>query len=118
MEVKLKDVIHHYLGCEVWDNYNDKKGILFGVDINTSGMDNVKVLHNVVWDLKYEDIKPILRPLSSMTEEEQFKFNNINSLADNKEQCEANNTAWLLKQGFDLFNLISTSQVINKSSIK
>ena len=73
MKKELKDYLHFYLGCEVWDLYNEKKGVLFGVDLNTSGMDNVKVLHNVVWDLKYENIKLILRPLSDITEEEAIE---------------------------------------------
>lgn len=70
-------VFSMYLGCPVYDSYNEKEGILFAVDINTSGMDNIKVLHKVVWDLKYYDCKLLLTPLSSITDDDAIEVAKI-----------------------------------------
>lgn len=48
-------------------------------------------------------VKPILRRLKNMTEKERSEFLVINNSRHNKEQCEANNTIWLMKHGFWLF---------------
>ena len=107
---------------------------------------NLAVLHNDCveveyqfnvghYELNFEDIKPILRPLSDMTEEEKstlkgvmkdsFKGENLlpiiksgalTNLFFNKGNPSI--VLWLLKQGFDLFGLIESDQAIDKTTLK
>ena len=64
------------------------------------------------------DIKPILRPLSDMKENERQTYHSLNTTRDNKEQCEANCTVWLCQNGFDLFKLIDTGFAIDATKLQ
>lgn len=61
-----------------------------------------------------QDLKPILRPLSSMTEEEQEEYNKRKQRKGFMAQVHADNTLWLLSRGFDLFGLIDKGLAIKK----
>ena len=52
---------------------------------------------------KIEDVKPYLRPLSSMTKEEEYEYHNICVCPINKPWDV---TDWLNKKGFDYRGLI------------
>lgn len=80
---KLKDILYLYLGCEVFGTYNDQsgsKGYLTGI---TNGGQDCEIQFfeedgiNVSEEPEFNDIaeiKPILRPLSDMTEDEIRHF--------------------------------------------
>jgi len=145
---QLKDVIHFYLGCE-----------LYWVFLNETSVLDVSLLKDLQNHL--HQIKPILRRLDSMTEEELKEcvilsyfernrdiisqcFDEVIISTDNRNK-KLHGTAipytlfkdgkhfmtatlsenhlnpeqflYLLKQGFDLFNLIDSNQAIDKNKI-
>jgi hypothetical protein len=114
MKTEINEVIHFYLGCEMM-GISGVKYILQPSHLPS----NWRSVENPVSG------KPILRPLSSMTEEEQVEYteliNNIPvNFPDNAEgitMVDAIGTAWLLKKGFDLFGLIESSQALDLTTI-
>jgi len=118
---ELKDYLHLYLPIRfMWveDAVPFKKGeigILAAKDLE-------------YWD---EYKKPILRPLSDMTEGEHSDFENISFSEDTKnweydeelkmsigESTEFNRFAYLLSKHFDLFGLIEAGLAIDKTTLK
>lgn len=80
MEKKLSDYLHLYLGCEVSVQGEERKGYLTGVtnggvecEIQYQLVDNPHHLEEEPEFSPIEDVKPALRPLSSMTEEEIYE---------------------------------------------
>lgn len=101
-----------YLGQKVYENYNNRVVTLTGV--NTKEEYPVKVIHDktgIVWGFKYHEIKLILRPLSSMTEEEGKALDCMgwetrwdkNGVPHSLFQPEA--FIKLIEWGFDIFGL-------------
>lgn len=136
MKTEFKDVAHLYLGCEVEahpKHYEDKaiKGRLDGVVLNRVFVQCFDVFGNP-WSenevtslekLPFDKIKPILRPLSDMTEEEKAQLRDFMGWARYVEYlkfglCTPEGVAYLLKQGFDLFNLIPSSQAIDRTTLQ
>lgn len=114
MEKKIKDYLHLYLGCDAMI-YNDKSFIM---DKVTSSSLNIE-------DGSVTKIKPILRPLSDMTEQESYELcwqKNQNHMklnwSLNESAIHPNEFLYLLKQGFDLFGLIESGLAIDKTTIK
>lgn len=141
MKKELKDYLHLYLGCEcILDDHNT--GILIGFDSQLHNKE-VEMVCYTIWDKKdddwmvynddssFERIKPILRPLSDMTEDEFYEFK---SFADN--DCskmihiknvkdittnlfhEFEASRFLLSKHFDLFGLIDSGLAVNAAEIK
>lgn len=119
---QLKDYIHHYIGCEV-QNFNEESGKLIGVEMpNTaivdpapSAIDNI--FRRRLWSLKA--VKPILRRLGSMTEDEdqrQFREANRGHYIDMHWYPEG--FAWLLEKRFDLFGLIDAGLAIDAATLE
>jgi hypothetical protein len=128
----IKEFLHLYLGCDVvyYEN-GEYKG--FGV--------NTHALHvNIEMGLRKTEVKPILRPLSSMTEEEAIemydhlypdvprdsKFKSVTILSQlslpgmyYEGACSIHDyKGWfpyLLSRGFDLFDLIPSGLAIDGS---
>lgn len=119
---KFKDVAHLYLGCEC---------ILDGEKVKLSAY------HIEFWN---DGIKPLLRPLDSMTEEEwlanrdKFSFDVISAYSSRNEtfcdkpkivlifenRLNTNTLRFkdgleLIKMGFDLFSLIPNNEAIDKT---
>lgn len=67
---EIKDYLHLYLGCEVMDLYSNRINVLTGVDNDHELPVKTLWQNKGRWALPYSEIKPILRRLSSMTEEE------------------------------------------------
>lgn len=65
MEQKIEDYLHLYLGCDVTDGEHVMKLLSVGIYGYTAANDEVKSQG------MFHRVKPILRPLSSMTEEEK-----------------------------------------------
>lgn len=122
----IKDYLHLYLGCDC-----DRSGRLERIDYSF-----------LVWcenNHRLKDVKPILRALSDMTEEE---IQTLYGIYNSGKECKPHllktwysNFNWhyadasqhrvrfdaipfLLSRGFDLFNLIPDGLAINKSSLK
>jgi hypothetical protein len=109
MKTELKDVIHLYLGCDctmVDGDLQERKFKLNAYNLN----------YYRQW---ISDLKPILRPLSSMTTDERKYLltfaNGYNDLSFvNSLERDAEITKYLLSNGFDLFNLIPEGLAIEK----
>lgn len=109
----IKDYLHLYLGCEICKA--DGSGN-FKLTPHTLSQMN---LPNTTPDIKKG--KPILRPLSSMTEEELSAMESIYGFYASKPYAErlgtdAEVTRHLLSKGFDLFNLIPEGLAIDSTN--
>lgn len=72
MDKKIEDYLHLYIGCQVAEDYSGKgSGKLIGVDLfNRQAI----VKHNTIWPFDFLEVKPILRPLFDMTEDEAVQL--------------------------------------------
>ncbi len=134
MKKELKDYLHLYLGCEAQFKYtmreNDfelrigkiialyKNGIVDACDLRTNH--NGIVYHNYKQDI----IKPILRPLSDMTEDERNQFESSKVFVKATPVHQVGNMQWtpetfkyLLSIGIDLFGLINDGLAIDKTTL-
>lgn len=106
--MELKDVLHFYIGCKIDISIN-------GTVLNADWYD--RIINDEC------DGKPILRPLSDMTEEEKSLLVDpmcygLNTLqGDELIKQAAILTYELVKQGFDVFDLIESGQAINKTKL-
>ena len=118
---ELKDYLHLYLGCKVEYGYEETKriGTLVGKDDLVGWQVNTyKVLAPYQY-VRDELIKPILRPLSDMTEDEK------NNLSwewkvdyDFKPIFRPDQFLFLLSKNFDLFGLIESGLAIDITTLK
>lgn len=64
----IKEIIHLYIGQEVWETFNNRKAKLVGV-IQGDNMPVKCLWHDKSnWEFYYDEVKLILRRLSSMDE--------------------------------------------------
>lgn len=118
--MELKDVIHFYIGCEVQKNYGVNAPTihkLTGIRQSPANNDLLMFLDgkDQIRSHLWNDFKPILRPLSDMSEEELLMADKICNEDDNASPMMAKLPFYLLSKHFDLFNLISTGQAISKT---
>ena len=133
---ELKDYLPYYLGCEVQYLMNgkgilseisldSKYGVLVSVKLNGSNKHRQTVLSN---------IKLILRPLSSLSNDEaanigilpkkewheQTQEEQIKWLVNNKDNAiySPKDFLYLLSNSFDLFGLIEAGLAIYKTTLK
>ncbi len=120
MKTELKDVIHLYLECEVMLLFNKNKiGKLTG--LNKFGVYLITVGEKSE-TFEFYQFKPILRHLSSMTNEEFRRCREI----EEGFQLENNGRfygggacmLYLIREGFDLYKLIEYGQAIDKTTLK
>jgi hypothetical protein len=156
---RIEDYLHLYLGCEVIGKpyaglpFTEKqhftvRGVLTGVSKRCVTCHFVDI-NGVKWDqetrLVFQDVKPILRPLNSMTEEEAVDIYNIlyphvgDYQSPNKKVFIVNQYCFgkgiyeenyqslrdalpyfpiLLSKGFDLFDLVPSGLAIDKTTLK
>lgn len=133
MKKELKDYLHLYLGCECmigdlnWKPETNLYGLAPGVDPNHGRPIRTKLDAHVLNVFSHKTTL-ILRPLSSMTEEEQDHVwhaeepNSIlqmeNGTKVRKVVLAPERTAYLLSKGFDLFNLIPEGLAVNAETLK
>lgn len=109
---KFKDVAHLYLGCEC-------RVEAFG-GIFIEQMRGIKhgqpLIGGKAIDLyAYKNFKPLLRPLSDMTDEEaEFAYHAYHDEKTLHLGC-VKKTVYLLSRGFDLFGLIESGEAIDKT---
>jgi len=144
MQKKIENYIHHYLGCEVIrkDEIWQLKSVEIGLNTNIIGKIRRKQEDRQTWDLENFEfrngeipIKPILRPLSDMTEDE---FKVVCKIVNwNEDEYDVKwfiaeyqdvfirigfihsfeLTKYLLEQSFDLFGLIKDGLAIDRSKL-
>lgn len=117
MAKELKDYLHLYLGCKIMitdpKDGEAKERALVGID-NTFTNPVRCINGEYVSAFDFTDVKPILRPLESMTEEERVFHSSLQARwpvtpAHRHLTCIGETPEsfhWLLSKHFDLFNLI------------
>lgn len=99
----IKEIIHLYIGQEVWETFNNRKAKLVGV-IQGDKMPVKCLWHDKAdWAFDYDEVKLILRRLSSMTNSEKLEVCIINPKLDDN-QIAAARTVYLLSKGFWIFD--------------
>lgn len=69
-------------------------------------------LQSVLTPFKFDEIKPYLRPMSSMTEEEKVEYNKIMFQSERYDSCYATDIDWLNAHHFDYRGLIEKGLAI------
>lgn len=129
MEKKIEDYLHLYLGCEAertWyyssepNTVHSKRTVIVdgGLIENPIGTSSPNI------DLEF-DLKPILHPLSDMTEEEgkEYVALGFGGMIDQRGGKLIYQTftppcfLWLLSKHFDLFGLIDSGLAIDKTKM-
>jgi hypothetical protein len=123
-EKKIQDYLHLYLGCEVMAGTHRCK--LIGIEDGAIVMHSISGRHVIL----FANIKPILRCLSDMTEQEMQECGNMEyDFSDDPDLnkwepkdfeigLSPRQFAWLLSKHFDLFDLIPDGLAIDKSTLK
>ncbi len=119
----IADYLPYYLGCKlVSNNTHGIVGTLVGVVKN----DVYFKSNGFIYHYKADMYKPILRPLSSMTEEKRKELYAMGSQRYkggitqmlNLNCFDSAQFMWLLINHFDLFNLIESNLAIDAETIK
>lgn len=119
MKKSNKDYLHLYLGCEVKTNKYGV-GLLDSVSKTCVHVEFEKSINGFFFD----DVKLLLRPLSDMTDKETIDvkkhYDPVEKYIETGTFIVANGKlhAYLLKQRFDLFNLIEDGLAIDKTTFK
>jgi hypothetical protein len=128
--MSIKDYLHLYLGCkchrmgEVDENDKPIVSTLTGISYDDTQriwwayFENNESGYSVV-----EDVFPILRPLSDITNEEVCKMNELVNKPTNGEPYPhttkwARRVCYMLERHFDLFKLIEAGLAIDKTSLQ
>lgn len=126
MKTEFKDVAHLYLGC--------KAEVELKSDSNLGYEDGINTLDGIMvdWLREFKYVKPILRPLSDMSNEEikelqemgySLSFPLQRILDENGDELRmdvfdlAELTLWLTSKSFDICNLIESGQAIDKTTL-
>lgn len=122
-KINSKDIIHFYIGCSVVtkdENFNSRGLKLIGISDEGCKVSDEAI--KISYYVKTEDVKLCLRLLSDMTDEEytHLGFTETGIKFTKSEESELFDLltpiefAYLLKQGFDLFELIKSNQAVEK----
>ena len=150
MNKEIKDYLHFYLGCDVEHDKGIYRGTLIGIDSSCAkihcdffqrdkGHRVPKGKDFGYFDILQERMKPILRPLSDMTEEEKqwvkltweapfaafdrepdiriFDYDSMHQARVPSMLACAEVTLYLLSKHFDLFGLIEAGLAIDKTKL-
>lgn len=130
MGKKIEDYLHLYLGCEC--KIVGHKEVDYIRMVNETGLSICTGANNVGVQLWYKSnvCKPILRPLSDITEEELKEYLSFRDAANDMGigkyginmgshtgLSEGAGCLWLTKHGFDIFFLIESGLAIDKSTL-
>lgn len=107
---EIKDYLHLYLGCEC----KTPEGVM---QLMAVYIDSLPIFYDSVEDTRFEDITPLLRPLSDITEEEIKKLRSFNHYSNHTNRLTPEGVRYLLSKFFDLFGLIESGLAIDKSKI-
>lgn len=134
MKIQFKEVAKHYIGCDVIDEENNR-GTFWGYKTSMADHALVDCKKQVPYVVSIEKIKPVLRPLNDMTEEEQrqsyvlagwepeYSYEMLDE-PDRKEETNLisligrpNVWNYLLSKHFDLFGLIESGEAVDKTKV-
>lgn len=120
MDKKIEDYLHLYLGCDVEYNLSSMRYVLIGIESDAAYIFSESIGMQIVSMFR---IKPILRPLSDMTEEDYAYLNDGYNNSDKHSRYgshywEAEQTRYLLSKHFDLFGLVESGLAIDKTTFK
>lgn len=113
--MEAKEILHHYIGCEVYDTFNDCKliltpkayaGYMEHWDKPEDGQ--IKLLLTDVNDITSEDLT-IIETINGFYAAKSFKDRTIG---------DAKITSYLIKRGYDVFGLIEKGNAIDKTKVK
>lgn len=119
--MEIKDYLHLYIGCECLieaGEFPESKLPVCGV----AGRKAIMGEHSLRL-VELKDVKPILRPLSDMTEEERVEYDRLQvvcysvNLFYDQVKTDATLTNFLLSKHFDLFDLIPAGLAIDKTKL-
>ena len=121
----IKDYLHLYLGCECKMTKPGYHAVHeLGLSADTSFALNGKLLKYFIEPTTKAELKPFLRPLSDMTEDEEMEAKTLHFNLSEKDahsttriEVMAGMTHWYLSKGFDLFGLIDAGLAINKTKL-
>lgn len=110
---KIEDYLHLYIGCQCRFRFPSV------AEFNTMIMTGMHVDRG----LTDSECVPILRPLSSMTEDEETEHSKMreSGWTSNTEQQmlrDAAGTKYLLSKSFDLFGLIESGLALDATKLK
>ena len=113
--MKFKEIAHLYTGCKVYSIISNECFIesMNGVDTDCIRVEGVVDYHT-------GEYKPILRPLSDMTEEEKRVVLAPSSIIHDEHseaKAMALSTNYMLSRHFDLFDLIDSGEAIDATTI-
>jgi hypothetical protein len=113
--MKLQDYIHYYIGCPCifYTADDDPAGYHTTIDYDT--------IKNWLANQEETDLKPLLRRLEDMTEEERTEIFGKDvhwyNPFDANDACDIQQWHKLLQKGFDLFGLIDAGLAIDAKTI-
>lgn len=118
---ELKDYLHLYIGCEVLDLKKDETARLIAV-VDRFKTRSAQVEYPEYTAFKYiEEIKPILRRIESMTQDEEREMHSLEKSFEDKVHLNielyAAMTKWYCDKHFDLFGLIDASLAIDAATL-
>jgi hypothetical protein len=138
--MKLQDVIHYYIGCNL-GTHEMKIGKLIGIDkkephstyyVKEFRHGCVEKADDLHWNSDLGNLRPILRRLEDMTEEEakfileNYSFCSVDMPMNKKKFAieiakrlvnQIPVAHYLLTQHFDLFNLIDAGLAVDQKTI-
>jgi len=115
MTKNIKDYLHLYLGCEV---VFEKCSYHFVHSLYIHRGDKKELNEFLLYEISRASgliIKPLLRPLYDMNDDERLERDRFAGLETPYYYHFPLETVWYLKQGFDLFNLIPEGLAIDKT---
>lgn len=119
MQRKIENYLHLYLGCKCIAD--GKLGTIEGVSTMNAGCSGNNPLiffedgEVSTGDTDIEEVKPILRRLSDMTEEEKGEWI---GLPPDVRVMTPYQFLWFLSRGFDLFGLIDNQLAVDEKTVK
>lgn len=133
---KFKDVAHLYLGCKIYSIVHGEYFFEEMTGVNNAGFYMASDDDIVAWD-ELPDNKPILRPLSDMTDQESKEYCKLvygNKKFSGRFEIEAwmnprakayhpsfhsavERINWLRKMGFDCDTLIESGEAFDKTKL-
>lgn len=126
--MNIKDYLHLYLGCELFE-VGGGIGKLYNIGTFAGFITQVftDCSSNEAYWTNINNVKPILRPLSDMTDHEKYEYSamvewieqdDIKTWNNSFMRYSAELTKWLLSKHFDLFGLIEAGLAIDKTTLK
>lgn len=124
--MELKDVIHYYIGCRCFNTWFPEGHEEYDRNWKLEGYraDSIKpyCLGTFSHDTWTDSIKPILRRVNDITEEENDELQPLVGVSEVNGCIIKHDTAatfnWGIKKGFDLFGLIDAGLAVDAKLIK